>query len=262
MIGRRFAASLRRQDWVAIVIELVVVVVGVFIGLQASNWNEDRQTDVKAAVFTQRLRADLREEAWGMEYQIEYLNEVLVSAKRAADALSGKKPLSDEALLIAAYRATQSISPVRRRATYDELTSAGEIGLVRDPVLRDLSMRVYTDPVFAEIRAMGVRNPYRDAFRRAIAYDVQQTLAVACGDRPVRPGDYKVIEHSLDYSCSTGLSAQVIAANAGSLRNDPHMLPLLRQNIADDETNRQQLIGYAYSKRIRDELQRLERKKP
>jgi hypothetical protein len=69
----------------------VVVVVGVFIGLQASNWNADRQTDAKAAVFTERLRADLREEAWAYEYGIGYGNEVLANARRAADALSGKK---------------------------------------------------------------------------------------------------------------------------------------------------------------------------
>ena len=64
MVFRRFAANLRRQDWTAVIVELVVVVVGVFIGLQASNWNEDRQTNARAAVFTERLRADLREEVW------------------------------------------------------------------------------------------------------------------------------------------------------------------------------------------------------
>ena len=64
VIARRVLAQLRRHDWFAVVIELVVVVVGVFIGLQASNWNEDRQTNARAAVFTERLRADLREEVW------------------------------------------------------------------------------------------------------------------------------------------------------------------------------------------------------
>lgn len=51
----------------AVVVELVVVILGVFIGLQAANWNENRKTDERAADFTQRLRADLREEAWSYE---------------------------------------------------------------------------------------------------------------------------------------------------------------------------------------------------
>jgi hypothetical protein len=37
MILRRITANFRRQDWSAVVIELIVVVVGVFLGLQASN---------------------------------------------------------------------------------------------------------------------------------------------------------------------------------------------------------------------------------
>lgn len=137
----------------AVVVELVVVILGVFIGLQAANWNENRKTDERAADFTQRLRADLREEAWSYEYQIGYSDEVVANAKRAADALSSKTPLSDEALLVAAYRATQFVFNVRRRATYDELTSTGEIGLIRDPALRDLVMRLYTFPIFDGILA-------------------------------------------------------------------------------------------------------------
>lgn len=249
---RRVVAHLRRQDWTAVVIELIVVMVGVFIGLQASNWNGDRQTDAKAADFTQRLRADLREEAWGYEYEIEYSHEVLASAKRAADALSGTTPLSDEALLVAAYRATQYRFNIRRRATYDELTSTGEIGLIRDATLRDLAVRVYSAQMFDTIHDEGLKNQYRGAFRMAISYDVQHTLAAACGDRLVPTGDYKAIEHSLDYACSTGLSPQAIAASAAILRGDPHFLECLRLRIADIETNQGNLtVNY---KDIRDGL--------
>lgn len=48
MILRRITANFRRQDWSAATIELVVVSLGVFIGLQASNWNEKHWTDAKA----------------------------------------------------------------------------------------------------------------------------------------------------------------------------------------------------------------------
>ncbi|MEO8460346.1 MAG: hypothetical protein ABI451_07445 [Dokdonella sp.] len=259
MIFRRLAAHLRRQDWTAVVVELIVVIVGVFIGVQASNWNQDRETDHKAAVFTERLRADLLEEAWGYEFEIEYFNEVLISAKRAADALTGKTPLSDEALLIAAYRATQYNFNIRRRATYDELTSTGDMGLIRDPVLRELAMRVYTAPMFDTIFDEGKTNPYRKAFRMAIPYDVQHTVAETCGDRVVLPGDYKAIEHSLDYPCSTDLSPQVIAASAAILRNDPHFLECLRLRITDVETNQGNLT--VYYRNIREGLQAIAKEK-
>ncbi len=142
-ILRRAIRNLQAQDWTAVLVELVVVVLGVFIGVQASNWNSDAETERKSAVFTERLKSDLRIEAWGYEMQVGYYGQVLRNATAADDALTGKSPLSDEALLIAAYRATQYNSYIRRRATYDELTSTGEIGLIRDDTLRTLAMYHY-----------------------------------------------------------------------------------------------------------------------
>ena len=43
MIYKRLAARQKRQDWVAVTIELALVVVGVFLGLQVSTWNDQRR---------------------------------------------------------------------------------------------------------------------------------------------------------------------------------------------------------------------------
>lgn len=42
MIHKRLTANLRAQNWTAIVLELIIVIVGVFIGTQVSNWNAQR----------------------------------------------------------------------------------------------------------------------------------------------------------------------------------------------------------------------------
>ena len=123
MIFRRFFERLRQREWFAVLIELLIVIVGVFIGIQVSNWNDDRVTNQKAVVFTARLVQDMREEAWHRQALLEYYGDVLANAERTVDALEGRQPLSDEALLIAAYRATQYTQNTRRRATFDELTS-------------------------------------------------------------------------------------------------------------------------------------------
>lgn len=39
MILRRVVQHVRDQNWTAIAIEFVIVVTGVFIGIQVSNWN-------------------------------------------------------------------------------------------------------------------------------------------------------------------------------------------------------------------------------
>src|SRR5689334_15102851 len=42
MIMRRLTARLREENWVAVTIDFVIVVIGVFLGVQASNWNQGR----------------------------------------------------------------------------------------------------------------------------------------------------------------------------------------------------------------------------
>ncbi len=256
MILRRLSQSLREQNWTAIWIEFVLLVAGVFLGIQVANWNEDRQTDAKAADFAERLKSDLREEAWGYEMQIGYYNQVLDSAELTVDALAGKTSLPDEALLIEAYRATQYNGNVRRRATYDELTSTGEIGLIRDPLLRDLAMRLYTTPMHDYIVEDARTSAYRTAFRRALPRDVQQALTERCGDRTLTVGDYEAIAHVLDYPCATGLSAEVIANSVMILRNDAGLVPKLQLLIADVKTGLGNMTVY-YKEDIRDPLRKL-----
>ncbi|MEO8141619.1 MAG: hypothetical protein ABI617_03065, partial [Sphingomicrobium sp.] len=56
MIFKRFAANLRAQNWSAIGIEFAIVVAGVFVGTQVSNWNAERLEKRE----TQRMLAQLK----------------------------------------------------------------------------------------------------------------------------------------------------------------------------------------------------------
>ena len=259
-VVRRAVAKLRNQDWTAVFVELFVVVLGVFLGVQASNWNGDREQDRKSAAFTERLKEDLRVEAWNYEIQIGYNQQVLANAQRAVDALAGKTRLSDEALLVAAYRATQFNGNSRRRATYDELTSTGDIGLIRDKGLRTLAMDVYTQPQIEQIDLHGQTSEYRRAFRMALPRQMQDALLDKCGDHLVLPGDYAGIKTVLDYPCATGLAPEVIASSAAILRKDPQLVALLQLRIADVTTDVANLTTYfSY---IHDPLKRLAEEKP
>jgi len=233
---RRVAERLKHLHWTTIVIDLVIVVVGVFIGMQASNWNQQHATDEQSAVFTTRLKTDLRGEDWTYQFLIAYNREVLANANRAVDALEGKTALSDESLLVSAYRATQYRQRNRRGSTYDELISTGTIGLIRDQNLRDTAMRLYSIATFDNLIREGMQSRYREAFRMTLSNDVQRALGTHCGDHFIRPGDYAGMHGNLDYPCSTGLSAQEIADAARALRSNPNMVPYLRLRITDLET--------------------------
>jgi hypothetical protein len=242
MILRRLVESLKQQHWTGVFIELAIVVLGVFIGMQVSNWNQQRTTDQQAAVFTERLKADLREEDWRYQVMITYSREVLANAERAVDALDGTAPLSDEALLVSAYRATQYKQGLRRRATYDELISTGTIGLIRDQSLRDTAMRNYNSATIDNLVSEGKNSRYREAFRMALPTEVQRALGKNCGDHFLTPGDYTSIRGVLDYPCRTGLREATIRASAVALRSNPALVPLLRLRIDDIDTRLGDLI--------------------
>jgi hypothetical protein len=108
-------------------------------------------------------------------------------------ALEGKTTLSDEALLVSAYRATQYKQPLRRRSTCDELISTGTIGPILDEKLRDTAMRLYNVTTMDNMAREGRESRYREAFRMALPNEVQRVLGRQCGDRYIEPGDYEAI---------------------------------------------------------------------
>ena len=260
MIRRRLIDNLKKQQWTAAVIELAIVVLGVFIGLQVSNWNQERISARQAANFSERLKADLREEDWAYQLQIAYNREVLANADRAASALEGTTTMPDEVLLVCAYRATQYKQRLRRRSTYDELISTGTIGLIRDPTLRDTAMRVYNMPTIDNVVREGMQSRYREAFRMCLPNDVQRAVAKNCGDRYIETGDYTAIVGSLDYPCTSGLAEQTVTEAAKALRSNPNLLPLLRLRIADIETRIVDLTNN--NRAILDKLRAIATEKP
>ena len=237
MILRRVIEHVRRQEWTAILIDLVIVVVGVFIGIQVSNWNTERETRQKAAVFTERLKADLRVEAWAYEYLIEYNRDVLANANRTLAALTEDRPLSDEQFVISAYRASQYEFTDRRRATFDELTSTGTIGLISDQKIRQTAIMVYASPLLEQILNEGKQSEYRELFRKTVSASVQHALLKRCGDRFVPPLDYARIVKSLDYPCTLDLPAEKVRAAAEALRSSDKLVPALQLRFADTETS-------------------------
>jgi len=59
MLMRRAVEQLRQQHWMAVGIDLVIVVLGVFLGIQVSNWNEARIEQQRSAVMLDAFRSEL-----------------------------------------------------------------------------------------------------------------------------------------------------------------------------------------------------------
>ena len=236
MILRRLISHVRNQEWTAIGIDFVIVVVGVVMGIQVSNWNEELETRRKAEVFTARLTADLVYEAWSYQGLVEYQDDVLDNAERAIGALTGELAMSDEQFLINAYRASNFAYAERSRATFDELISTGEIGLIADRRLRETAIYIYNTPVFDLVIESGRNSQFREIFRKSVPAQVQRALLTNCGDRVSESGNYEALVDALDYECSLDLPEPLLKEAADKLRANEELLPALQIRFADTET--------------------------
>ena len=228
MILRRITDAFRRQDWFTVAVETLIVVLGVFLGIQLGNWNEARQKHAAAAHYEQRLMEDLRQDVFNYAFLRDYYRGALKAAEKAYDGLTGKADLSDAEFLVAAFRASQYNWAERHRATFDELVASGNLELIDDPAFRARISSYYDMDLMKSASQASLNSEYRRAFRMLVPPDLQNALSDQCGDREVGPGDY-----TLDYPCAFEWPADEVAAQAAALRADQNILPLLRLRITN-----------------------------
>ncbi|MEQ9506153.1 MAG: hypothetical protein RLO80_07755 [Hyphomonas sp.] len=83
MILRRLTEHVKDQNWFAVALDFLIVVLGVFVGLQVNNWNEARAAKARRDQITAALITDLRDAA-GAQQQFATSIEDGVTAWTAA----------------------------------------------------------------------------------------------------------------------------------------------------------------------------------
>lgn len=140
MILRRVIAHFKNQEWTAIALDFLIVVVGVFVGLQVNNWNEARADRALEQEYLVRLYEDMNgslkdyaeNDGWDTT-RIESQGLVL-SALRA-----GVLKAEDRETFARGLVFVGSHNPIRRRwGTVEELKSTGNIAVIRNMELREL----------------------------------------------------------------------------------------------------------------------------
>lgn len=99
MIFRRLSSALKRQDWVTVFIEFVLVIAGVLIALQVNNWNEERGNKQGVINTLTRLHSEAELNIAVLEERITDIEESKDVRLAAIGALQACDP-SPEALLL------------------------------------------------------------------------------------------------------------------------------------------------------------------
>ncbi|MBC7657154.1 MAG: hypothetical protein H7147_08275 [Frankiaceae bacterium] len=138
---RRMTHALREQNWATIVIEFVLLVGGVFLGIQAANWNATQQEHALEAEFVERLQRDFRAiDARLAESVTRWQQKTVAPVRLLADLevyqRHGAWPRTHADILRDLNDTLNGRIPAPRASTYVELLSAGKLGLIRDTRLR------------------------------------------------------------------------------------------------------------------------------
>jgi hypothetical protein len=142
MILRSITKHVRDQNWFAVGIDFLIVIVGVFIGIQVANWNDARRDRQGEQEYLDRLRQELavilpEAHSSGAELanrmgRLEELRAFLASGQGGTAI--------DERHCIAAGRSHIYAATIFYPPTIKELISTGRILLIRDPAIRTAIM--------------------------------------------------------------------------------------------------------------------------
>jgi hypothetical protein len=181
MILRRLAQNLREQNWTAISIEFVLLVLGVFLGIQVANWNADRLERIIERETLIRLHADIEESIAGQDRDLRFLEQQLADQKVVVAALDACAVApEDEAAFQRGIATLGYINPPRLfRRTIDEIAASGRTELIRNAAIAEELARILA---LVEWRAAahsaivsGIE-PYRERLELRVRYTLDQTF--------------------------------------------------------------------------------------
>jgi len=149
VILRKVAASLIRRDWGMVLIEILVVVVGIFIGLQVDDWNLARKQCADRQIYLDRLGADVdlmidRETL--VQQRFESRRDQIHASRSALQTCrltEGEKDSFESALL--GHQVMPR--PQLERATFDEMVAGGALARIDDPALKQSISTLFAEGV-------------------------------------------------------------------------------------------------------------------
>ena len=228
MILRRFAQALKEQNWTSIAIEFVLLVLGVFLGIQVANWNEARVEDAKARAYLARVHGNFASDLQSIERREMFWRQVIGHGKHAIRYAETGELVEGSAwkTVLAFYQSSQLWQWVTSDSTYQEMRSGGELGLIRDQGLRDALSQYYLENGSGTAYLFMLQPEYRKIVRGLTPSVVADHIWAKCWQQP-NPSEQYLL------NCDSPVSeAQAQAVLAGYLE-DPGLLKELRFWVAN-----------------------------
>jgi hypothetical protein len=220
----KLAQRLRAHDWFAAWIEVLIVIVGILIALQVSNWNQDRQERRVAADYARRLHAELQSDLGNMASTLRFWQKV-EDYQVAATAHGESGVLAEGSAwktVLAYYQSSQLRAFELEDTTFTELRYAGELRLLGDTGLSKKLADYYRQTGDGMVGDVLRHAPvYRMQVRGLTPYAVQEYIWSKCW-RQLRGADQALID------CPSPVSEDEAATILQAYDRDQSLLQNLR----------------------------------
>ena len=233
MVIRRIREHVGTHNWFAVGVDLAIVVAGVFLGTQVSNWNAERLEARRADDLRARLINELDFNARQYALQSAYYRQAKAYGLQALADLDGTEPLPDREFVIAAYQLTQTDTTKPKTGVFDEIAASGLTGRLGDAETQNVASDFYLSADVTQ-RVLEAIFPYRTLLREVMPYDVQIAVRTTCGDRNVFY-EGRLVGIRLVVPCPLRVDAAAAAKAARIVRSTPNIHREMTRYIASLE---------------------------
>jgi hypothetical protein len=218
VILRRVIEHVREQNWTAIGIDFLIVVVGVFIGIQVSNWNGTRTENARERLLLGELRAELVESIKQVAIKQNAFDQVGRSGERSVAFLDLGHGCGDACwnVIVDFFHASQWQQVIMRRSTYDEMRRNG---WPRNRAIVD-ALEAHHRQADQIAQAMVDPPAYRALVRGLIPLAIHRPYWDQCYE--LTNGEERYLE-----DCPEGVDPAVSAAGAAAIMAHPDVHPAL-----------------------------------
>lgn len=140
MLLRRVMQHVTSQNWFAVFVDFLIVVVGIFVGLQVQAWSIERTDRLKERHYLERILADVDYLIETNTSSFDYTSKQREAVWFVFQSLSNCTLAENERDQFAngLYYIGRIIPPNHVIGTVNEMRSAGSFGLIRNSKIRDL----------------------------------------------------------------------------------------------------------------------------
>jgi|GEM_PF-1656505 len=229
MILRRFRHHLSGQDWFAVGLDVLVVIVGIFLGMQVTDWNEERKQKASLQAYYDLLLSDLNEELSDWTNTRIYYQRTRQYGIQALEHMERGDAL-DPAQIVALYQASQTMIPAHYQTAYTEISAHGLISLIPDKTFkRQLSFHYSNLDSITSMNLINTR--YRSYLRAYFDFSIRETIHSQCGDRAF-VDENGFSRFKMPETCDLDLSEQQIEKQEALLQAYSDMNIDLRNHLA------------------------------